>query len=194
MALNSEIRSHLGSTYASEQIVEAINVKNANRLSAHFVYADATPAADTFTAADTDICTAEAHGMVTGLKVQLTTTDTLPAGLSLLTDYYVINLSADTFSLASSLNNALAGTAVDITDAGTGTHTITAVEVSTATMAIQVSNDNENWIDVGTPTDITSDGDVIVEDDVYYAFARVKLAIASGQFTVSSAMCIKFEI
>ena len=40
------------------------------------------------------------------------------------TDYYVIRLTDDTFSLATSKANAMAGTAVALTDAGTGVHTL----------------------------------------------------------------------
>lgn len=58
-------------------------------------------------------------------KVRFTTTTTLPAGLSLNTDYYLIRQTATTAKVATSYANALAGTAVDITDAGTGTHTLT---------------------------------------------------------------------
>jgi hypothetical protein len=47
------------------------------------------------------------------------------------TDYYVIALTADTFSLATSKANAIAGTAVALSDAGTGVHTL----VSTTTLA-----------------------------------------------------------
>ena len=61
--------------------------------------------------------------------VELTTTGTLPAGLSLATRYYIISTSGKeepyTFKLASSIVNARAGTAIDITDAGSGTHTLT---------------------------------------------------------------------
>lgn len=85
---------------------------------------------DTFTAdAGTDICTYTStasipSNILTGTRVRLTTTTTLPAGLSLATDYYVIRLSNTTFSLATTYANAVAGTAINITDAGTGTHTI----------------------------------------------------------------------
>lgn len=84
----------------------------------------------TFTAdAGTDICTYTSttsipSNILTGTRVRLTTTTTLPAGLSLATDYYVIRLSDTTFSLATSYVNAVAGTDIDITDAGTGTHTV----------------------------------------------------------------------
>lgn len=85
---------------------------------------------DTFTADDTtDICTWTStanipSNVLTGTRVRLTTTTTLPAGLALATDYYVIRVSDTTFKLATSYANAVAGTAINITDAGTGTHTV----------------------------------------------------------------------
>jgi hypothetical protein len=56
--------------------------------------------------------------------LQLTTSGTLPAGLELSTDYWVIYKDGGTIQLAASRANALAGTAVAIGDAGSGTHTI----------------------------------------------------------------------
>jgi len=84
---------------------------------------------DTFTAdAGTDVCTWTStanfpSNILTGTRVRLTTTTTLPGGLSLATDYYVIKVSDTTFKLATSYANAIAATAINITDAGTGTHT-----------------------------------------------------------------------
>lgn len=49
----------------------------------------------------------------------------LPTGLSADTDYWLIRVSATTARFATSLGNAIAGTAVAFTDAGTGTHTMT---------------------------------------------------------------------
>jgi len=72
-----------------------------------------------FTAAVTDVITSTAHGLVNEDLVQFTTTTTLPAGLSLATDYYVRDVTANTFKV--SLTKG--GVAVDITDTGTGTHT-----------------------------------------------------------------------
>jgi hypothetical protein len=103
------------------------------------------PAAQVFTAAVTDICTAAAHGMVTGLKVQLTTVTTLPAPLQLATDYFVIALDANTFKLATSLANALVGTAINITDTGTGAHTITPVSSGTRSFIPSFSVDGTNF-------------------------------------------------
>lgn len=58
-------------------------------------------------------------------KVQFTTTTTLPTGLSLATDYWLVRVSATTANVATSLANAIAGTVIAYTDAGTGTHTLT---------------------------------------------------------------------
>lgn len=55
---------------------------------------------------------------------QWTTTNTLPAGMSLLTDYWLTNVTDDTFELATSLANAMAGNSIGISTSGTGTHTM----------------------------------------------------------------------
>jgi hypothetical protein len=60
-----------------------------------------------------------------GTKVRFTTTTTLPTGLSLATDYWLIRVSATTARVATSYANYVAGTAIAYTDAGTGTHTMT---------------------------------------------------------------------
>ncbi len=86
---------------------------------------------DTFTAdAGTDTCTYTStanfpSNILTGTRVRLTTTTTLPAPLATATDYYVIKDTDSTFKLGTTYANAIAGTQINITDAGTGTHTIT---------------------------------------------------------------------
>lgn len=82
----------------------------------------------TFTAATTDICTLASHGLVNGDAVRLTTSNTLPAGLSLATTYYVIDATTNTFKLAATRG----GSAVDVTDTGTGTHTLSRYENNSA--------------------------------------------------------------
>jgi hypothetical protein len=49
----------------------------------------------------------------------------LPTGLSAATDYWLIRVSATTARVATTFTNAIAGTAIAFTDAGTGTHTVT---------------------------------------------------------------------
>lgn len=78
----------------------------------------------TINVASPAIVTKNNHGLGTGEKVYLQTTGALPTGLSVNTDYYVIELSIDTFKLATTLANALAGTAITTTGAGSGTHTL----------------------------------------------------------------------
>ncbi len=80
----------------------------------------------TFTAnAGTDIITYATVDPTTFTKVRFTTSGTLPAGLNLNTDYWLIRQSSTTATVASSFANATAGTIVDITDTGSGTHTMT---------------------------------------------------------------------
>jgi hypothetical protein len=57
-------------------------------------------------------------------KVRFTTTTTLPTGLSLATDYWLVRVSATTARVATSLSNAIAGTVIAYTDAGSGTHAV----------------------------------------------------------------------
>lgn len=57
-------------------------------------------------------------------KVRFTTSGTLPTGLSTLTDYWLVRASSTTARVATSLANAIAGTVIAFTDAGTGTHTL----------------------------------------------------------------------
>lgn len=101
----------------------------------------------TFTAvAGTDICTAGDTILThTGTEVTLTTTGTLPAGLATSTTYYLIYQTATTFKVASSLANAFAGTAIDITDTGTGTHT---VNVATRTLPLSYDVDLVESVEV----------------------------------------------
>lgn len=74
-----------------------------------------------FTAAATDVITANGHGLHVGTRLRFTTTTTLPAGLVAATDYYVIEVTENTFKVSATPG----GGPVDITDAGTGTHTAT---------------------------------------------------------------------
>jgi len=73
----------------------------------------------TFTAtAATDYVTANDHKVNHGDQLILTTTTTLPAGLSTATRYFARDVDKNVFRL--SLTSG--GAAIDITDTGTGTH------------------------------------------------------------------------
>ncbi|MDD2777724.1 MAG: hypothetical protein PHI16_02350 [Methanocellales archaeon] len=79
----------------------------------------------TCTAAVTDIISVSVD-IPTGTRVVFSTTDTLPAGLSIETDYWAHNESTTTIKVSTTYLNCWSGVYVDITDTGTGTHTVTA--------------------------------------------------------------------
>ncbi len=79
-----------------------------------------------FTAADTDIITvADASARLRlGTRIQVASSGTLPPGLAAATSYFWIPVSSLGGKVATSLANARAGTAVNITGAGSGTHSL----------------------------------------------------------------------
>lgn len=81
-----------------------------------------------FTAsAATDTLTVSNRGLTNGDRVRLSNSGgALPAGLSADTDYYIVNASGATCKLSTTSG----GSAVDITDAGTGTHFIGEIPAS----------------------------------------------------------------
>jgi hypothetical protein len=73
----------------------------------------------------TDTLTEAAHGWQTGDgPARFTAGTSLPGGLALATDYWLIRASANTFQVALSLALALAGTAVPLTSNGVGALTL----------------------------------------------------------------------
>lgn len=78
----------------------------------------------TMTIASPCVVTLADHGLVLGEIVYFTTTGALPTGLTASTNYYVIPIDDDTFSLATSYANAVGGTKIDTTGTQSGTHSI----------------------------------------------------------------------
>lgn len=133
--------------------------------------------------------TSTAHGFALGLVVQFTTSSALPTGISPATNYYVIPLTATTYMVATSLANALAGTAVDYTNAGTGNQTATPVALAGALAKIQGSNDEqETWADDPNATvNITADGShVIAVDYLRFAAYRIVFQMTSGMMQINN--------
>lgn len=119
------------------------------------VYVTTTASGFTFTAdASTNTITAVSHGLPDGAVVTLSSTTTLPGGLGTYPPnfYYVINRTNTTFQLSTTSG----GSAVDITDAGTGTHTCTPNAPETTNRSAVFSKGNwilvfnELWIHKGT--------------------------------------------
>lgn len=104
----------------------------------------------------TDSINETAHGLETGEVVQLTSSGTLPAGLALTTNYYVIRVDADNFKLADSAKKAEQGIAVDITAAaGGGTHTVTEQDRERRSLDVHVINPIAVNVDLTQADEIT---------------------------------------
>lgn len=84
-----------------------------------------TTATVTITQAAPGIVSWTAHGFNVAAPVFLTTTGGLPTGLSPNTNYYVCsaNLAANSFALSTTVANALSGTCITTSSAGSGVHT-----------------------------------------------------------------------
>lgn len=110
-----------------------------------------------FTAdASTDICTASSavSFIEDNVAVMLTTSGTLPAGLSTGTQYFINEQSSTTFKLTASVG----GSPINITDAGTGVHNVLVtavgdikhgVEVPDKDLVIVLDNNGRVWVDQG---------------------------------------------
>lgn len=166
-----------------------VDIANIDQGSIQIDTVDLTPAAKAFAPTDivvaTSVITEAAHGFVTGLKVLMTSATTLPAGI--LSPAYVIKLTNNTYTLAASLADALAGTPFTITDQGTGNHTTTpsALNSTVVTVAIQASNDGVTYkayasnittaTITGTSTELKD-----MTDKLNYRFLRVVITAAAG--------------
>lgn len=114
--------------YGTDALSSKIDATGLQSLSFTVNLENVTPAGLDFSPSDVvvadDTIDLDASEIGTGTVGQFTTTTTLPSGLSLLTDYYVIKVSDTQIKVASSLANAVAGTAVNITSQGSGTTTV----------------------------------------------------------------------
>jgi hypothetical protein len=129
------------------------------------------------------------HGFSNGLLVRATTTATLPAGITTGTDYFVIKVSTSSIKLASSLANAVAGTAIDLTDDGTigGVHTLTATASTGNVLKLQAGNDGTNFEDLSgvTVTIATTSGTKVWNlSEVFYRYVKVLYTPAAGQIAL----------
>ncbi len=95
----------------------------------------------TFTAnATSNVVTCADHGLIDGQIVNLTTTTTLPGGLSAATDYYVVSATLDTLKL--SLTEG--GDAIDITNTGSGVHSLQLRRVQYALIGDAIFDQGQN--------------------------------------------------
>lgn len=147
----------------------------------------ATPAAKTSAAASwntSDIITLTAHGFTTGLKGQVTSSDTLPTGISAATDYFVHVITANTIYLYDTYANAIAGGStgrVNITNVGAGNHTFTPTAAD-VDVKLQAST---NGVDAADIEDFDYDITATVNKEfsinpVIYPYYRLSLTVNAG--------------
>jgi hypothetical protein len=177
-------------TVAYETFSGAIDISRCDGYSLHAIWTNVTPSAHTFVAGDvnttTSVITENAHGLQTGMVGQFTTTTTLPSGLSLATNYYVVVVSANTYKVATSLANAIAGTTVTISSGGTGTHTFTPTALA-GNLKLQGSIDGVTYTDVsGGTTALSALAAFINVPNVYYPYVRIAVSPTAGVVRVTS--------
>lgn len=189
MYKNSKLQS--GEVVLSENY--SADVSDATVVAAYTKWSINSPAASVFSSVDINVAddtiSEPGHGFLTGLVGELTAepaTGVLPGGLAAATDYYVIQVDANTYKLATSAANAVAGIAVDITDGGTGNHTFTPKALAGASVKFQKSADGSNWTDIaGASASITAAGEYWFEAaDVAYEGLRAVFAITSGSINL----------
>lgn len=137
-----------------------------------------------------DKITVVAHGFSTGLKGQFSSTGTLPGGLSAATDYWIIRLDSDNFSVAASLADAEAGTAVLINSTGSGTHTFTPTAFGGAVLKLQSSNDGENFVDLPSCQVTLSGSGTSIFNVVEPAYRNLRFAYVPGAGSIDLTVII----
>jgi len=161
--LTASHRGGFGADYATEvapaetELIAAANACD-NRVA---VPGEKIDIASVDTGADTVDLAAPKPNWSAGEGVLLQTTGTLPSPLAVDTTYYLIRTDDDTWQLATTETNALAGTEIVLTDTGTGTHTVERIwqefTHDTATDEITLSQDERGWL-LGDTAEIATAG------------------------------------
>jgi hypothetical protein len=171
---------------ATNDVVGPIEVTGVERLSmacAIGLFAAGTFAASSLAA---NAVTITAHGYQTGTLGQMTTAGTLPTGLALTTNYYIIVLDLNTVSFASSRANAIAGTAIAISG-GVGNSTFTPSSVTGGTVQAQWSNDQVKWHNLGSPTTVAAAMDFsITYQKPEFRYFQFVFAITGGSLSTTT--------
>jgi hypothetical protein len=139
------------------------NAVTASKLVAGRLVTQVTLADDAIESRSTNSLTLTSHAYVTGDgPVRLTTTGALPGGLSLLTDYWIIVVDANTIQFAETFERAMNAQFIALASDGSGTNTVT----KTATTK------RVKWLSMGLLGE-SNDGAVTLTAVMGYA-ARVK--------------------
>jgi hypothetical protein len=133
----------------ADSVAQGLNVKGASRL-ASTVNFDSTyyNSAGTVSAVTigSESLTINSHPFSVGERVFISSTGTLPGGLSALTEYFVIDTDANTIKLALTQADAIANSPIDITSTGSGTIVVAHTKYLEATGNGLLSLDGENVV------------------------------------------------
>ncbi|KMP11544.1 hypothetical protein UR09_03135 [Candidatus Nitromaritima sp. SCGC AAA799-A02] len=132
-----------------------------------------------------------ALGLRTGDEVEVSTTGTLPSPLATGTKYYWITIDGSTGQVATSKDNALAGTASDLTDAGTGTHTVTrslnkTFTADAATDEVTLSEKIRGLV-TGNGVEVTTDGTLPAGLSASTSYYYIKSSDTKGKLATTYA-------
>lgn len=138
------------------------------------------------------------HGYQTGQCVRVSiSAGALPGPLAAGVDYFVIFVDAGSFKLATSIANALAGSEINIADAGTVSETVTfTMQANIGSLVIEYTTDKEvtvgsTWIALETIDLVGGSSPVKTRIPVnYYDNLRARLAMTKG--ALSSVKVVSF--
>jgi len=150
---------------------------------------DATPASGTFTANSSDDTLTVAASLYLGAQATVSSAGgTLAGGLSGGVTYYAIPVSATAMKLATSLANAQAGTAINLSTDGTGTQSIIPLGLTSASFQAQCSNDDSIWVNNGNAQNLTASTTTTILQNINNngcRYVRMYMNMTSGQVAVS---------
>lgn len=155
----------------------------------------------------TEAAAIAAHGKTTGQgPYTLTTSGALPTGLAVDTDYWLIVVDSGNVAFATSYDNAIAGTKIDLTGAGSGTQTLVGSNKIGVPDGVTRAKIYANIFWVGTVTDlrtitllITDASGTLVENILTSnlndnSAGGLYMSVSSGPITVAKGYMIQLRV
>lgn len=209
-------------THVYRAVVATPTPKNSDDSGAGSITAaNTTTGVQTTISITADTITSASTAFTTGQCVRVAiSSGSLPTPLAAATDYYIIKASANTFKLAKTYAQAIAGTYINITDYGTADKTMTftqqnekfpsveclgsdkisfqanfvyaGADDSVGTLSLEVSNDDTNWCAVsGSAQSFSASVDsVLIDFNVIASYVRCVTNITSGSGASMSIIAV----
>ena len=173
-----------------------LDMRDAEKYIMQIKTAEATPAAFTITSTANHIDTFNnrfykaAHGLVTGSSVAITTSSSLPIGLTG-AGFFASKIDDDFFYIMDTRAKAITGTpAIVITSQGSGVQTFTPSGSYRGNVGIQYSLDGSTWTTIQNYSDNL--GTSTLEDDNFNAnWLRMTVEATQGQLYIKTDVNVK---